>query len=139
MRRSRRFMSPQGLSRWPLAGLIAAGSLAVGGCAGALAGHFAVTGGLSPGAGWEVPRLGTDRAVAALPPATAGVRTAQAPQFAGYYPADDPAISTPAVADDAARDFDALYDAPDEPQAEPEPPAPPEPLAPDFYSGAGGD
>ena len=111
-----------GASRWPLLGMIVAGSLAAGSCAGALAGHFTVTGGLSPGAGWDVPSFGAERELAALPTAAAAAeRVEPKPQFAGYYPADDPVVSTRAAVDAAARDFDALYDTPAD--AEPEPPA----------------
>lgn len=128
-----------GVSRWPLLGMVVAGSLAAGSCAGALAGHFTVTGGLSPGAGWDVPSFGTDREVAALPPAVATARVEPTPQFAGYYPADDPVVSTPAVAETAAREFDALYDAPADAEPEPAPPADTETYSEDAAVAVGAD
>lgn len=120
-----------GAPRWPVLGMITAGALAIGSCTGAVMGHFTVTGGFSPRAGWEVPSFGTDEAVAALPPATASVRTVPKPSYAGYYPARAADVPDPALADAAARDFDALYDLPAEddpvPEAavhrEPDPPA----------------
>jgi hypothetical protein len=99
-------------SRWALLGIIAAGSLTVGSCAGALAGNFTVTGGLYPGGGWGVPNFGAEEETAHLPPAEAKPRAALEPQFAGYYPAAAPIVSTAEVADTAARDFAALYDEP---------------------------
>ncbi len=101
-----------GASRWPVVGMIAAGVLATGGCAGAVVGHFTVTGGLTPGAGWQMPSFGTDEAIAALPPAAATVRAIPEPSFVGYYPAQATDVPDPAMAEAAARDFDALYDEP---------------------------
>lgn len=96
-------------SHWHLIGVIVAGSLTIGSCAGALAGHYTVTGGLSPGSGWQMPSFGTDEAIAALPPATSTVRQKPEPAFVGYYPAEASDVPDPAYADAAARDFDALY------------------------------
>jgi len=110
----------------PLIGMILAGSLAGGGCTGALIGHFTVTGGLSPGAGWGVPDHGVDADAAAAPPPVAARHAVETPRFAGYYPAQAPVVTTPAEAAAAERAFDALYDDPPaeafEPAAAPEAP-----------------
>lgn len=99
------------LSGWPVAGMILAGTLAAGGCAGALLGHFTVTGGLSPEAGWNMPDYGVERELARMPLPTALVRGADTPRFVGY-PIEVPALTDPAEADAAARAYDALYDEP---------------------------
>ena len=110
----------------PLIGMILAGSLAGGGCTGALIGQFTVTGGLSPIAGWDMPDLGVDAEAAAAPPPVAMGRPADRPRFVGYYPAQAPVVTTPAEAAAAERAFDALYDDPPaeafEPAAAPEAP-----------------
>jgi hypothetical protein len=98
--------------RWPLVGMIVAGSLAFGSCAGALAGHFTVTGGLYPDGGWQMPSYGVEQEIAALPPAAATVRAPNTPQFVGYYPAQASDVPQPIAAEAAARDYDALYDQP---------------------------
>lgn len=98
------------LSRWPLFGLIAAGSLAAGSCAGALVGQYTITGGLYPNVGWDVPSFGSEAHAAELPAAAAVARVEQAPQYAGYYPAQAPMASSPDAGAAAARDYDALFD-----------------------------
>lgn len=99
-------------SRWPLFGMIAAASLAAGGCAGALVGHFAVTGGLHPDGGWQVPSFGAEAHAAELPPPVAVARAVEMPSYVGYYPAQASDVPQPQFAETAARDFDALFDEP---------------------------
>lgn len=99
-------------SRWPLFGMIAAGTLAAGSCAGAMVGHFTVTGGLHPGGGWDVPSFGAEEANAELPSAVARPRATETPRHVGYYPDQAVDVAVPVVADAAARDYDALFDEP---------------------------
>lgn len=98
--------------RWPFLVMIAAGSIAIGGCGGVVMGNYTVTGGLSPGAGWQMPSFGTDEAMSAISSAASTVRAEPDPAYAGYYPAQASDMTDPAYADIAARDFDALYDQP---------------------------
>lgn len=109
---------PPSPSRWPLFGMIAAGSLAAGSVFGALAGNFAATGGLHPGGGWQVPSFGAEVQAAELPPPAAKPQVAQAPSFVGYYPAQASDVADPALADRAAHEFDALFDQPEPVYAE---------------------
>ncbi|ODP37720.1 hypothetical protein [Sphingomonas turrisvirgatae] len=100
-------------ARWHLLGIVVAGSLAVGSCAGALAGNFTVTGGLYPKAGWGVPSFGSEAEIAHLPAAAAVERIEPKPAFAGYYyPPEVPVASSPQDAALAASQIDAIYDEP---------------------------
>lgn len=129
----RRRGSRRAMARLPLAGLITAGALVAGSCTGAVVGHYTVTGGFSPGAGWQVPSFGTDQALADLPPAVATAREVPKPQYAGYYPAQASDVADPGFADAAAHDFDALYDEPViEPAVQREPEAFAEPQTTDL-------
>ena len=99
---------------WPIIGMVLTGALAAGGCAGALLGQYAMTGALSPKAGWDVPAFGVEQELAGMPPPTALGRTVETPRYVGY-PIYAPAATTPAEADAAARAYDALYDEPADP------------------------
>lgn len=98
--------------RLSLLAIVTAGALAVGSCAGALAGNFTVTGGMYPRSGFAVPNFGSEAETARLPAATSIPRAEPAAQSVGYYPVDTPVMSSPETAHAAEREFDRLYDNP---------------------------